>query len=103
MHGVWTERNTASRPNPGDRREAPPIGNRRTKGPHGAQPILSRVTTVPCDAVLNTLWIHPALQPWVLWYLRRNPPKHVLLRQGFGGHPHAFLQGLTAVASCVGG
>jgi hypothetical protein len=32
-------------------------------------------------------WSPTALQPWSLWYLRRNPPKHVLLRQGFGGHP----------------
>ena len=32
-------------------------------------------------------WSPTALQPWSLLYLRRNPPKHVLLRQSFGGHP----------------
>ena len=32
-------------------------------------------------------WSPTALQPWSLLYLRRNPPKRVLLRQGFGGHP----------------
>lgn len=26
-------------------------------------------------------------QLWSLWGLRRNPPKRVLLRQGFSGHP----------------
>jgi hypothetical protein len=40
------------------------------------------------------LWSPTALQPWSLWYLRRNPPKPVLLRDGFGGHPPAFLHGL---------
>jgi len=34
---------------------------------------------------------------------RRNPPKHTLLRQGFGGYPLlAFIHGLTPVAFCVG-
>ena len=32
-------------------------------------------------------WSPTALQPWSLLCLRRNPPKRVLLRQGFGGHP----------------
>ena len=32
-------------------------------------------------------WSPTALQPWALLGLRRNPPKRVLLRQGFGGHP----------------
>ena len=26
-------------------------------------------------------------QPWSLLCLQRTPPKRVLLRQGFGGHP----------------
>jgi hypothetical protein len=46
---------------------------------------------------------------------RRNPPKHTLLRQGFGPSPEgfgpqgggypllAFIHGLTPVAFCVGG
>jgi len=35
---------------------------------------------------------------------RRNPPKHTLLCQGFGGYPLlAFIHGLTPVAFCVGG
>ena len=36
---------------------------------------------------LLSKWSPTALQPWSRWCLRRNPPKHVLLRQGFGGHP----------------
>lgn len=34
-----------------------------------------------------TNWNPATLQLWLLWYLRRNSPKHVLLRQGFGGLP----------------
>ena len=62
-----------------------------------------RVFLCPPEAVKREKWSPTALQPWSLWYLRRNPPKHVLLLDGFGGHPSAFLHGLNAVASCVGG
>ncbi len=60
-------------------------------------------------------WSPTASQPWSLLYLRRNPPKRVLLRQGFGGHPlhippqlypssvAVYCGGRAAVASCVGG
>jgi hypothetical protein len=58
-------------------------------------------TALACSAEVASAT--KAGQPWSLLYLRRNPPKHVLLRQGFEGHPLAFLHGLTAVASCVGG
>ncbi len=32
-----------------------------------------------------------ALQPWALWYLRPNPPKHILLPQGFRRYPLRIL------------
>ena len=40
-----------------------------------------------CGLDVLAQWSPAALQPWSLWFLRRNPLKHVLFRQGFGGHP----------------
>ena len=54
---------------------------------------------------VQDVYVRPtALQPWALWYLRRNPPsllrrssfsyegwKHILLRQGFRRYPLRIL------------
>ena len=54
--------------------------------------LMHRTAKFPMDHGV-TLYLYPdqwsptALQPWSLLCLRRNPPKRVLLRQGFGGYP----------------